>query len=1248
MKKEKEKRGMDKSLVLLLGILFSLLLMGSAGACTGVGCGECVPQTYDSNYLCLNTGIDSSTGLSTYITQMSGDSHFYTPLTNTVCGNGAYYVDSKTGFLKIKTTSLPFAGNYTFQFYYGLGSPNDINTENFTLKCSGKTYNFPDNDNSQTENTFRFGQVTCDFNSGYNYVEIQSTDMGSVFFKKFKITGSLTCPEPPVCPLNEEDYDELIIVNEKIVSKVSPGFNINTSVIPVSLSPGIYTITLVASDGYSGRESVSQPNEQYKLALLKTGNQVALTPSTSDLQDNVAFAQVVEIVTNNLALPNGADSIKGVHAKFGEVPTSTPNSVNVTCIGIKKNPEIPKYCGDGVINQANETCDDGNLENGDGCSAQCDIETFPVCGNGIIEEGEECDDGNLDDNDGCSSTCETEEQEICEYNVSIRYSYVNSFGTGIAIGFQNFTWISGNPANLEKGIYKMRYYIDNNIPATINDADILVKLDDETILSYSYLIWSYHSKTISFDTSELECGLHTLSVQLDSEANEICTSDNTEDNYAEREFYIACEEFPVCGNGIIEEGEECDDGNLDDNDGCSSTCETEEQEICEYNVSIRYSYVNSFGTGIAINNSEDYQWVSETPALLKQGFHKIRYYVDNAEEEKNNATITVKLDNQIITKYFQNISTSHYKTVSIDLSNAECDSLHKISVKVESENNGICTPDNAVDNYAERAILIECEEEEHFCSDGHLDAGEECDDGNLVNNDGCSSICKDEICGDNIKQTIEECDLGNNNGKPCSPAYGGICTYCSNTCEEITLTDGYCGDGILQSQYEECDDHNLINGDGCSSTCDKEALPVCGDGVINQANETCDDHNLINNDGCSSICKTELCGDGIKQTNEQCDDGNTNNLDLCRNNCKLPVCGDGIKDNHEYCDDGNTMSGDGCSKTCRLECLEGICTPNITIEDFPPQVWQCDHRIVYDDGTEPGRISLDGTPLVERINNYAFEGEQITWKVLVMDKNGVEKIKDVYVIVDGNIEANCQRLVWSPGKYNLKSCNARILEEEIDEFNPRTMAYYYCTLSVETPEVMYGEYFVTVEAEDFDGVLGTMDENEYWFLNPTVSLGIEGGLVFEDLRPGTMEYSEAVVLTNNAEDGSGVLLDVFISGTNFYDKSSSGAMCPTTNQLRLERVNYYASGGSSSTQDDSRADDEGYVPIKYGIGFNNPNPFYNHNEIIQSSTKINGVYYAGNILTPGADMSLIFRVDVPEPCNGNFDSGGVYFWGEAI
>lgn len=34
----------------------------------------------------------------------------------------------------------------------------------------------------------------------------------------------------------------------------------------------------------------------------------------------------------------------------------------------------------------------------------------------------------------------------------------------------------------------------------------------------------------------------------------------------------AGEEGPCCGNGIVEEGEECDDGNAEDSDGCLSDC----------------------------------------------------------------------------------------------------------------------------------------------------------------------------------------------------------------------------------------------------------------------------------------------------------------------------------------------------------------------------------------------------------------------------------------------------------------------------------------------------------------------------------------------------------------------------------------------------------------------------------------------------------------------------------------------------
>lgn len=66
-------------------------------------------------------------------------------------------------------------------------------------------------------------------------------------------------------------------------------------------------------------------------------------------------------------------------------------------------------CGSGVRGPG-EQCDDGNLANGDGCDATCQIET---CGNGLVQAGEQCDDGGIMGGDGCSATCQREPGYTC-------------------------------------------------------------------------------------------------------------------------------------------------------------------------------------------------------------------------------------------------------------------------------------------------------------------------------------------------------------------------------------------------------------------------------------------------------------------------------------------------------------------------------------------------------------------------------------------------------------------------------------------------------------------------------------------------------------------------------------------------------------------------------------------------------------------------------------------------------------------
>jgi cysteine-rich repeat protein len=98
------------------------------------------------------------------------------------------------------------------------------------------------------------------------------------------------------------------------------------------------------------------------------------------------------------------------------------------------------------------------------------------------------------------------------------------------------------------------------------------------------------------------------------------------------------------------------------------------------------------------------------------------------------------------------------------------------------------------------------------CGDGAINAREDCDDGTNDNDGtygGCNTNCTfAPFCGDGIvdPNADEECDDGLNIG-----GYG----YCDVGC----VLGPRCGDGSLQPDYEQCDDGNAANDDGCSAHC---------------------------------------------------------------------------------------------------------------------------------------------------------------------------------------------------------------------------------------------------------------------------------------------------------------------------------------------------------------------------------------------------------------------------------------------
>lgn len=408
---------------------------------------------------------------------------------------------------------------------------------------------------------------------------------------------------------------------------------------------------------------------------------------------------------------------------------------------------------------------------------------------------------------------------------------------------------------------------------------------------------------------------------------------------------------PLCGNGTVDPGEQCDDGNDNNNDACSNVCELrcgngviEEGEDCDEGAGNRtdppgnlaewYCRALSCTRSICFDDGDNDgdQWADEDDAgcwqydlsqlrAERRGGGLLGFLIG----QQGDVLLPVRPELFLPGKGDEACPAEMLDRGSMCMLRCEPGDICPTGDACPAD--GVCPP---------------------TCGNQVIDfsLGEECDDGNLNDDDACRNNCRlapcegasCPRCGDGIYHpTIgEQCDTGGasatctaNCRTPCDGDEDcpGACDLEVGACKPPL-----CGDGEVNQPWERCDDGNVDDMDSCnnqcqptcnddpdceSGKCDKAKLvcvPLCGNGRAD-AGEQCDDGNMINNDTCSNRCE------------RTCTDDSTCDCDEDRGVCR-PLCGNGRIDPGEGCDDGNREDRDSCNNTCLVRCRPGTMCPD--------------------------------------------------------------------------------------------------------------------------------------------------------------------------------------------------------------------------------------------------------------------------------------------------------------------------------
>ena len=566
------------------------------------------------------------------------------------------------------------------------------------------------------------------------------------------------------------------------------------------------------------------------------------------------------------------------------------------CVGAPGAATCAPVCGDGLRVDP-EACDDGNLEPGDGCDAECGVEPPPdVSGSGDFPRGVPEDGANT-----------------FELSVARRSELVVHTSDGA----------DGCPGDTVMDLGR----ID---PAT-GEATSIASDDDggiglcsrltRVIEPGDYVIEVRHRRGQAIARYVLSVAIRAL---LDAGEGCDLDADQPADQLAgicpaghgclrDLDGVATC--APVCGDGVVVGPEACDDGNVQPGDGCDPACQIEPPP----DVSDGGDFSGGFGEGdfdvYALTLDGPAQVTAETmganggcPGDTIVSLHVFDpasgEWAEVAENDDGGRGLCSLLSVRLEAGEYR-FEVRGYQEQAVGAY------VLRIDVQPIRGPGDACVPD-----------VEHCPEGYHcdgvcapICGDGQRLDPEECDDGNAAFADGCAVDCRREI------------DLGESGDFEGMLGVGETrwfnLTLARETQVSLTVTgpEDVCpGDAPLALF--------ALEGGARALVAESEALAGCGEVAtrlgpgtyqvrVDNAGEVAFEPYVLRVELIAALEIGAACD--VAETGGFCPTGAVcESLDDDTLTC-VTVCGDGIVAGDEACDDGNSDGGDGCDARCRVE-----------------------------------------------------------------------------------------------------------------------------------------------------------------------------------------------------------------------------------------------------------------------------------------------------------------------------------------